>query len=509
MPDPITISIEPYQEGTATDSSLAGDLVGLPAVRERISGPRSAVADFRLLEKDAGADAPFRAVVHDPDAYRSVEVTGRLGDLAGATARSVRFRPLPGREEFDRAVEAVRAHAEFGPQLAADGALAYRPMPPLADVTHADGTVDRVVTVGLRTPGSDVKHRIVGVRTKDGTVIPAPEGVSAPSALDCVTIPPADNCPDPSGGPRAVRVRVRRGATELWNLVVNRPRTSSGVNGSGVELRFVDHKGERVLYQAHAPILNVRYTNDRCGPFRDWANEEVCFNATGSDPVGPGYRLCTSAPRTILDTHSDQGNFRGVAFFHDGSALRIVSELAAGWYRYVTEWRLADDGTILPRFGFSAVTNPCTCLAHTHHVYWRLDLDVGGSTANRVDEFDDATGWTPVRLETQRTRNPAGHRQWRVVAPATGRGYALVPGANDGTADAYGVADLWVLRYRGTEIDDGQPSDTRAHIGDFVNGESVDGQDLVVWYGAHFFHDEAGPPPPSHVVGPDLRPVVV
>ncbi|MCC3772828.1 hypothetical protein K6I34_006743, partial [Streptomyces sp. UNOC14_S4] len=329
------------------------------------------------------------------------------------------------------------------------------------------------------------------------------------SALDCVTTPASDNCPDPSGGPQAVRVRVRRGATELWDLVVNRPRTSSGVNGSGVELRFVDYQGSRVLYQGHVPILNVKYAGDRCGPFRDWANEEVCFNATGTDPAGPGYRLCTSAPRTILDTGTDRGNFRGVAFFHDGSALRIVSELAAGWYRYITEWQLGDDGTIRPRFGFAAVTNPCTCLAHTHHAYWRLDLDAGVASPNRVDEFDDGTGWTPIRRETRRRRDAARHRQWRVVNPATGHGYSLVPGANDGTADAYGVGDLWVLRFRAGEIDDGVRLDTRADIDAFVNGESVDGQDVVLWYAAHFLHDKAGPPPPSHIVGPELRPVVL
>ncbi|WP_146166892.1 hypothetical protein [Streptosporangium nondiastaticum] len=509
MPEGITVSIEPYRERTVADPSLAG-LTDLSAVRERLTGSRLEVADFRFLDREPGPDAPFRAVVHDPDAYRSVEVTGRLGDLAGAAARAVQFRPLPGREEFERAVEAVRGHAEFGPLLAAGGATAYRPMPPLADVTNGDGTVDRVVTVGLRTPEDAVKHRIIGVRAKDGTVVRDPEGVPAPSARDCVTTPAADNCPSPAGGPRAVRVRVRRGTTELWDLVVNRPATSSGSYGSGVELRFVAHKGERVLYQAHAPILNVRYAGDRCGPYRDWEKEEVCFNATGSEPAGPGYRLCTSAPRTILDTGNDQGDFRGVAFFHTGSELRILSELAAGWYRYVTEWRLADDGAIRPRFGFGAVTNPCTCLSHTHHVYWRLDPDVGGTTANRVDEFNDGAGWTPIRRETQRTRDPARHRQWRVVAPASGRGYGIVPGAGDGTADAYGVADLWVLRYRGAaEIDDPRGFDTRAHIGDFVNGESVDGQDLVVWYGAHFLHDQSGPRPPSHFVGPELRPLIV
>ena len=44
-----------------------------------------------------------------------------------------------------------------------------------------------------------------------------------------------------------------------------------------------------------------------------------------------------------------------------------------------------------------------------------------------------------------------------------------------------------------------------ANIDQFANGESVDQQDVVVWYAAHFTHDfnvESG-----HIVGPELVPV--
>jgi hypothetical protein len=104
----------------------------------------------------------------------------------------------------------------------------------------------------------------------------------------------------------------------------------------------------------------------------------------------------------------------------------------------------------------------------------------------------------------------------------------LVPNLFDGNVDAFGVNDLWVLRYKnvpgGTnvqnEIDDGTfAGDPNAinKINTFVNGESVSNQDVVVWYGAHFFHHDGNnvinsqrsPKTLSgdHVVGPDLRPV--
>jgi len=34
-----------------------------------------------------------------------------------------------------------------------------------------------------------------------------------------------------------------------------------------------------------------------------------------------------------------------------GQEVVLVSEMEAGWYRYVSQWRLHTDGTIRPRFG--------------------------------------------------------------------------------------------------------------------------------------------------------------
>ncbi|MEU6882880.1 hypothetical protein [Streptomyces sp. NPDC046712] len=517
----VRVEIEPFQTEEDAAESLAGELTGLPGVRDRLPGGGLRLEEFRLLDRDGGEDARFRAVVHDADSYQSVQVLGRLGDLGRAEVSAVLYRPLPDAGEFERAVAAVRADPELGMVLRHDGAHVYRPMPPLADIQNPEGTAERVVTVGLRDPGAEIKHRIVGVRMRDLTVVHAPPGVTGPARHDCETTPGVDDCSD-TPGHRAVRVRVLAGGTALWDLVVVRPRSSSGTNGSGAELRFVDYRGTRVLHRAHLPILNVEYGSEGagigCGPtYRDWQNQEACFTAEGSDPAGPGYRLCASAPATILDSGSDTGNFRGVAFHHDGSELRIVSELAAGWYRYISDWRLADDGVIRPRFGFAGVTNPCTCRLHSHHAYWRLDFDIAGSADDRVDEYSDppvfgGPAWRTLQVETRRTRNPLRRRQWRVLNRSTGQGYHLVPGPHDGTADAYGAGDLWAVRYRGTELDDGQgfttdPALSRARIDGFVTGEPIDGHDVVLWYGGHFRHDEHDPTPRPHIVGPDLYPI--
>ena len=79
----------------------------------------------------------------------------------------------------------------------------------------------------------------------------------------------------------------------LWRFLVVRPSASSGMRSSGVEVRFVDYLGKRVLYRGHVPILNVLYDNNVCGPYRDWQWQEGMFEAKGANPV-PGFRLCAN-----------------------------------------------------------------------------------------------------------------------------------------------------------------------------------------------------------------------
>jgi Cu2+-containing amine oxidase len=198
--------------------------------------------------------------------------------------------------------------------------------------------------------------------------------------------------------------------------------------------------------------------------------------------------------------------------------------MEAGWYRYVSRWRLHANGTIRPRFGFSAIQNPCVCNVHYHHVYWRLDFDIRTPGNNVVREFNDPclpgicpSNWHEKAFEIKRPRDPAHHRKWRVENTKTGEAYDIIPSAQDNLASAmpdapFGRGDVWVLRYRATEIEDGvghlgHPCE--AGIDGFVGGESVKDTDVVIWYGAHFTHDVAAEPPGvfGDVVGPDLVPV--
>lgn len=80
-----------------------------------------------------------------------------------------------------------------------------------------------------------------------------------------------------------------------------RPSSSSGNNASGIELQNVKFRGKLVLARANAPVLNVQYYRNLCGPYRDWSYQEGMFVANGTYVAGGsgnGIMLCTDEPQT-------------------------------------------------------------------------------------------------------------------------------------------------------------------------------------------------------------------
>jgi hypothetical protein len=471
-----------------------------------------------VVDKGEEAGHRFTAIVQDMDSGRVLRADGRFDELDYASLIHTDWQRPPTDDEFTWAVDAVKDDVVLGPALEAGDLEPYRPMPPLANRRDPDGNVERVVAVGLRS--RDGEHRVVGVLTSDGEVIAEPDGVPGPSADE-------DGVPRGAAaagvpGARQARLRVSQGDDQLWDLVVVRPSASSGTNGSGVELRNVDYRGARVLHRAHLPILNVEFGEEGVAAgcdraCRHWAHEEAAFEAEpeagGGDPVA-GFRLCAAAPRTVLESGVDGGGFRGVALWADGDELVIVSQLQAGPYRYVSEWRLAADGTIRPRIGFSAAANPCTGKPHVHHAYWRFDFDILAPGSNVLREYNDPpvrgeTRWHLMRFEVKRPRDAARGRFWRIRHDRDGRDYSVMPGPHDGLADEFGAGDVWILRFDPDELDDNQgfttdPALVRAGLDRFVSGEPVHSRDMVVWYGVHVAHAEGDGAPAADRVGPDL-----
>jgi hypothetical protein len=514
----LNITFEPAGPPAAQIDALRTRVLENRDVRAELGRSRARVLSVDLLdvEKDKkGAPAEsdrFRATIFDYANNRTIYAEGSLGAPNKLTLSESSVQPVPSDEEMAEAY----AVASRG----AGDVAAYPAMPPIVGEYMPDGRRRRVAAVGLLPRGRGERHEIVGVALDREEVIRFPDGAPPTSraAVGICGVPYVQQ-PTTNNAAGQVWITISQGGTKLWRFVAVRPAASSGTNGSGIELRYVDYKGKRVLYRAHVPFLNVKYTNNACGPYRDWQNQEGMIKAAGAD-VAPGFRFCTTPAATILETGDDGGDFLGTAIYVQGKEVVLVCEMEAGWYRYVSQWRFHLNGTLKPRFGFSAVQNSCVCNVHHHHCYWRLDFDIKTPGSNLVREFNDpALGigkWHDKNYEVKRPRDPAHKRFWRVLHTPTGSGYDIIPGAEDGISsnmpDApFGRGDVWITRYRGTEIDDGVTAvgpPYEANIDQWVNGESTKNTDVVFWYAAHFSHDvthqEEGVH--GHIVGPDLKP---
>jgi primary-amine oxidase len=199
-------------------------------------------------------------------------------------------------------------------------------------------------------------------------------------------------------------------------------------------------------------------------------------------------------------------------------ALQIVDS-GAGYAPYGT--RLNPQAAAIPVFG----------IAHVHNVYFRLDFDIVDYPNNAVEqifgyspyfgppgspdapcvnygECGNAITMPPFATETYDNVWP--FLSWRIfnkgVPNLNGRtvGYELVPSDNahwDGRIDTdepWSVGDLYVTAYDGCEllafdnqapyIPAGCPAGTPTHVLDMLNGQNVDGADVVVWYVTRFMH---------------------
>ncbi len=528
-PTDLSVRLQPFGPTSDQLTALERRLPGHRLVKKYLARTRHRLLEIHLVEppgeRKAAKARPttsYRATFYDYTNNRSIIATGDLRRPAVVHVEESATQPLPSAEEFEEAVQLAMGQPQLSALIKEHELRPYRPMPPLVLEEQPDGRNERTVAVGFLPRAGMRGHEIVAVNMVRRSVIrfeSSPRGRAPLTAAAHNPIcgqPNASQSTKGSGGGSAW-VTVTQGGKAIWRFLLVRPSGSSGTNGSGVELRYVDYKGKRLLYRAHVPILNVKYDGNACGPYRDWQNQEGMLQANGTDPV-PGFRLCSAPATTILDTGSDTGNFLGVAIYLQGQEVVLVSELEAGWYRYISMWRLHTDGTIRPRFGFGAVQSSCVCTVHHHHAYWRFDFDIRTAGNNVVREFNDpalgSSNWHDKHFEIRRPRDPARKRRWRVENKSTKEAYDIIPGASDGVATAapdwpFPRGDVWILRYRGTEIDDGVVAvgpPYEAGLDSWLTGESINGFDVVVWYGAHFSHDVARDQPGhfGHIVGPDL-----
>ncbi|HDR6956405.1 MULTISPECIES: hypothetical protein [Bacillus cereus group] len=260
-------------------------------------------------------------------------------------------------------------------------------------------------------------------------------------------------------------------------------------DAEGIVISNAYYLGKKVFYKASLPSLRVQYDGN-CGPYKDPLNSN---NATPT----------SRCPKSKVCVYSYVSNgLRG---------LGIESYHRIGAYRLTHRWVFWENGHISPRLysaGLQCNHN------HRHHVYWRFDFDVDGPSNNLVLEYNTYTenlgwgrGWHTKSKEISRIKNPASRRSWAVMNKLSGRGYHIIPGPNDGYADTFSNRDIWITRYHSNEDKHGNQGNAYSDdLQPYLNGEDINGQDVVVWYCGHLAHEAHGGGDEWHYVGPNLIP---
>jgi hypothetical protein len=545
---PIEIKVVPWGP-TEKDANAARRRVEQSAaVQNALKGTKHRLIGFNYIEESATNKSlpsrpPTRYRVFFYD-YTNDRTVIAESDFAGKESIKVNeefYDPGVVREEFDAAFELVKRDSEFKGLSNLNKLELFEPMPPISNLKG-----ERLVNIGVRNLNTG-ESQIVGVSFKNDKVVRYENNapLTARVAPESCGITNASQPSTTDGVAGQYQVSVLQNDITLWEILVIRPSSSSGrpFERSGIEIRDVKYKGKSVIKRGHVPVLNVKYINDVCGPFRDWQFQEGFFNAPpeGADNPAPGIRILAQGQiaTTAVESRNDTGNFQGVAIYRQnvgfGNEVVMVSEMNAGHYRYIMEWRFAADGTIRPRYGFGSVVNECTCAPRTHHVYWRFDFDIVNPT-NKIFQVERGRKFIkPVTTESAIFRSYQLKRGFLIQNSSGDEAYQITPNPNDGAVtnaegvltDTFGAGDFWFLRFKGTadspdEIDDPNPNDpdpnlsTKAALAPWVNGESLVNQDAVVWYAAHQYRvDDASRSSSAspevlqgrHVVGPDLRPV--
>ena len=268
----------------------------------------------------------------------------------------------------------------------------------------------------------------------------------------------------------------------------------------GLELRSVTRNGRSVLFNASFPTMRVDYAPGRCNdsPFSDLLHTGNLLPRSWNErPV--------FAP---LDVHANWCGDKLCAREYEVEGhmwLEIGITANEGNYIIYQAWYLSDHGHLLARVYSKG--EQCPNATHRHHPYWRFDFDVNQAGSNSVFVHDDDPqgtappdkGWGPgvdlYRKETDETKSAPRNRVWFVQDDLTKDAVWLLPGRinrrDDGPADLFSNRDLSALVYHEEETGGPWPthSDGRYELG-YTNGEDLASQDVVLWYVAHFQHDE-------------------
>lgn len=297
------------------------------------------------------------------------------------------------------------------------------------------------------------------------------------------------------------------------------------------DVYFTPPEGEplRVLSSARLSQLHVAYDDS-----------DVTYNDVTQYGLGGGYLLelseadCPSGH--LLNVHNrpalcvwrgaSDSSYRTLNRASQTQSLNLFSVSQVGAYAYILSWSFHADGRIEPSIGATGALqrsasdtelpfgrvlqgDPDTLwLSHTHNYYWRLDFDIGEEATDDVFSEqryllgqDGRTSVTREVFSTEQARriDPERQASWTVSENAIegSAGYRIEPIRSGHTfrrqaVEPYTDFDMFVTVANDCERFASQNArfnpDCLNHVLQYVDGQSINQQDIVLWHRVSFHH---------------------
>ena len=255
-------------------------------------------------------------------------------------------------------------------------------------------------------------------------------------------------------------------------------------------------------------------------------------NITSKECNGGTRRLFGTKNAICIKAEKQTTSFRSEQSSQESQVLKVFSISSVGAYTYQPIWSFFDDGRIEPSitatgslqnfspnrdepYGWvmASSTDPSRNIGdgHAHNLYWRLDFDLNGTNNNDLaQEINTTTSGGQRRVsvttfnnEAGRSLSPSNQRTWMIRdgAARNAKGHLMgyeirldQAGQRDVGPDfePFTRNDFYVTRARSCERFASHnnsifPCETK-NLAEFVSGESINGQDIVVWAGVSFYH---------------------
>jgi len=297
------------------------------------------------------------------------------------------------------------------------------------------------------------------------------------------------------------------------------------------DIHFTPPNGKalRVLSSARLSQLHVAYDDS-----------DVTYNDVTQYGLGGAYLLplteadCPNGKLHAIQTRNalcvwlneSDGGYRTATRARQAQSLHLFSVSQIGAYAYITSWAFHDDGAFVPAVGATGALQRSSqdtdlpygrvlqgdedtlWLSHTHNYYWRLDFDLGRSAYDDVVselryEINQANQRVLVtelfEREQARQIDPKTQQLWRIADSRDehASGYQLEP-THAGhrferkQVEPYTEFDFFVTVAKDCERFASQNArfnpDCQNHVLQFVDGQALQGEDIVVWNRVAFHH---------------------